>query len=56
MNVSIIMKKRWKSKNCLYGTIFTTALQRMFNTSNHELDRPLPNAKNKKVIGLIKDE
>ena len=24
------------------------------DTSNHELDRPLPNGKNKKVIGLMK--
>ena len=27
-----------------------------FDTSNYELDRPLPKAKNKKVIGLMKDE
>ena len=27
-----------------------------FNTSNYELDRPLPKGKNKKVIGLMKDE
>ena len=26
------------------------------DTSNYELDRPLPKGKNKKVIGLIKDE
>ena len=26
-----------------------------FDTSNDELDRPLPKAKNKKVIGLMKD-
>ena len=25
-------------------------------TSNYELDKPLPNVKNKKVIGLMKDE
>ena len=25
------------------------------NTSNYELDRPLPKGKNKKVIGLMKD-
>ena len=27
-----------------------------FETSNYELDRPLPKGKNKKVIGLMKDE
>ena len=27
-----------------------------FDTSNNELDRPLPKGKNKKVIGLMKDE
>ena len=28
----------------------------MFDTSNYECDRPLPTGKNKKVIGLMKDE
>ena len=27
-----------------------------FDTSNYEVNRPLPTAKNKKVIGLVKDE
>ena len=27
-----------------------------FDTSNHELDRPLSKGKNKKVIGLMKEE
>ena len=27
-----------------------------FDTSNYELDRPLPTGKNKSVIGLMKDE
>ena len=27
-----------------------------FDTSNYELERPLPKGKNKKVIGLIKDK
>ena len=27
-----------------------------FNTSNSEIDRPLPKGKNEKVIGLMKDE
>ena len=26
------------------------------DTSNYELDRPLPKGKNKKIIGLMKDE
>ena len=26
-----------------------------FNTSNYELDRPLPKGKNKKIIGSMKD-
>ena len=31
-------------------------VEKMFDTSNYEVDRPLPTGKNKKVIGLIKDE
>ena len=27
-----------------------------FDTSNYELDRPWPNGKNKKVLGLMKDK
>ena len=27
-----------------------------FDTSNYELDRPLPKGKNKNAVGLIKDE
>ena len=27
-----------------------------FDTSNYKLDKPLPKGKNKKVIGLMKDE
>ena len=27
-----------------------------FNTSNYQLDRPLPKGKNKKITGLMKDE
>ena len=27
-----------------------------FDTSNFEIDRPLPKGKNKKVLGLMKDE
>ena len=31
-------------------------IETRFNTSIYELDSPLPKVKNKKVIGLIKDE
>ena len=31
-------------------------IETRFDTSNYELDRPLPKGKNKKVIGLMKDE
>ena len=31
-------------------------VERRFNTSNYEVNRPLPTGKNKKVIGLMKDE
>ena len=31
-------------------------VQTRFDTSNNELDRPLPKGKHKKVIGLMKDE
>ena len=31
-------------------------LKKRFDTSNYEVDRPLPTGKNKKVIGLMKDE
>ena len=31
-------------------------VQKKFDTSNYELERPLPEEKNKKVFGLIKDE
>ena len=31
-------------------------IETRFDTSNFELDRPLPKAKNEKVIGLMKDE
>ena len=31
-------------------------VETIFHTSNCELERPLPKGKNKKVIGLMKDE
>ena len=31
-------------------------VENRFNTSNYEVNRPLPTGKNKKVIGLMKDE
>ena len=31
-------------------------VEALFDTSNYELERPLPKAKNEKIIGLIKDE
>ena len=31
-------------------------VEKMFDTSNYEVNRPLPTGKNKKVIGLMKDK
>ena len=31
-------------------------VEKRFDTSNYEVNRPLPKAKNKKVIGLMKDK
>ena len=35
---------------------FAEDIETRFNTSNYELDKLLPKGKNKKVIGLMKDE
>ena len=35
---------------------FAEDVETRFDASNYELDRPLPKTKNKKVIGLMKDE
>ena len=35
---------------------FANDVEKRFDTSNYEVDRPLPTGKNKKVIGLMKDE
>ena len=32
------------------------AVEKRFDTSNYDVNRPLPTGKNKKVIGLMKDE
>ena len=34
----------------------TKDVETRFDTSNYELDRPLPKGENEKVIGLIKDK
>ena len=39
----------------IYGDI-AEDIETRFDTSNYELDRPLPKGKYKKVTGLIKDE
>ena len=31
-------------------------VEKRFDTSNYEIDRPFPKGKNEKVIGLMKDE
>ena len=31
-------------------------VEKRFNTSNYEIDRPLPKGKHKKVVGLMKDK
>ena len=31
-------------------------IEKRFNTSNYKVNRPLPTGRNKKVIGLMKDE
>ena len=41
--------------NDIYKGIAEDVVKR-FDTSNFEIDRPLPKGKNKKVIGLMKDE
>ena len=41
--------------NDFYKDIFIDVDKR-FDTSNYEINRPLPTGKNKKVIGLMKDE
>ena len=45
-----IHKNRW------YLQDIAEDVETRFDTSNYELDRPLPKGKNKKVVRLIKDE
>ena len=47
-----IHKNKWFLERCCR----TEDVENRFNTSNYELDRPLPKGKNEKVIGLIKDK
>ena len=49
-NFYCIHKNRW------YLQDIAEDVETRFDTSNYELDRPLPKGKNKKVIGLMKDE
>ena len=49
---SLIMNIKTKD---FYKDIAQDAEER-FNTSNDDVDRPLPKGKNKNVIGLMKDE
>ena len=41
--------------NCVYKDV-AGDVETRFDTSNYELDRPLPKTKNKKFIGLMKYE
>ena len=41
--------------NIIYKDI-TNDVENRFDTSNYEVNRPLPTEKNKKIIGLMKDE
>ena len=40
----------------IFTKILLIDVDKRFDTSNYEVNRPLPTGKNKKVIGLIKDE
>ena len=39
-----------------FYTDIANDVEKMFDTSNYEVDRPLPTGENKKIIGLMKDE
>ena len=36
--------------------VIANDVENRFDTSNYEVNRPLPTGKNKKIIGLMKDE
>ena len=42
--------------NDFYDEDIASDVENRFDTSNYEVNRPLPTGKNKKVIGLMKDE
>ena len=52
------MKRKYGDmvKLCYTDTDTAQDVQERFGTSNYSVDRPLPKGKNKKVIGLMKDE
>ena len=45
----------YKKTNCIYKGI-AVEVETRFGSSNCQLERPLTKGKNKKVIGLMKDE
>ena len=54
--VTWILKVSFYTKKTRWYKNIAEDVEIRFDTSNWELDRPLPKGKNKKVIGLIKDE
>ena len=52
------VKKKYRDmvKLCYMDTAIARDVEERFDTSNYDVDRPLPKGKNKKVIGLMKDE
>ena len=55
------MLYRYRQFHCIHKTEYiykdiAENFETRFDNSNYELDRPLPKGKNKKVIGLMKNE
>ena len=50
-----LMYEFWYDHDDFYKDIANN-VEKRFDTSNYEINRPLPIGKNKKVIGLMKDE